>query len=126
MTTKTEPSIQMVWIVVDDLKKAVKFYTETVGLTVSSITEEYGWAELSGGNGCMLGLAQKSKEMDMQPGENAVLTFTVGDVAAETQRFRKKGANIEGEMMEVPNHVKLQSVRDPDGNLFQLVECLDR
>ncbi len=39
------------WIVVKDFKEAVKFYTETVGLTLKSQNPEYGWAELSGPEG---------------------------------------------------------------------------
>lgn len=37
--------IHLAWIVVSDIEAAVKFYTETVGLTLMEFSKEYGWAK---------------------------------------------------------------------------------
>lgn len=125
MTSTSKRGIHLAWIVVEDFKKAVKFYTEVVGFKVTSIAEEYGWAELCGEDGALLGIAQNNPDSEIGPGENAVVTISVNDIEAEIAAFQKQHVTIVGSMLEVPGHVKMQSVRDPDGNLFQLVQTLD-
>ena len=119
-------SMDLVWIVVDDIKAAVKFYTETVGLKLMEFNEEYGWAELEGmGGGAKLGLAQKDPKCSKNlPGQNAVMTFTVASLEQAIADITAKGTKLEGEIQEVPGHVKLQMALDADGNRFQLVEIL--
>lgn len=118
--------IHLAWLVVTDLKAAVKFYTEDVGLKLQNINEDYGWAELKGAEegGASLGIAQKSDQEKIQPGQNAVVTLSVSDLAKAKQDLSKKGARMLGDVIEIPGHVKLQMVVDQDGNHFQLVERL--
>lgn len=113
---------QLAWIVTKDVKKAVKFYTEVVGLTVLNFEEDYGWAELAGPDGAILGIAQASDEMNIKPGQNAVITFLVEDLEEACEAHTEKGTKMIGEIMEVPGHVKLQMCMDQDGNHFQLCE----
>lgn len=120
-------SIGLVWISVSDVQKAIKFYTETVGLKLMEVHEEFGWAELEGHRGgARLGIAQMQPKAEdtIQPGQNAVMTFTVANLETANADMRKKGAKLIGEIQEVPGHVKLQMAVDSDGNHFQLVECL--
>ncbi|HEY4831705.1 MAG TPA: VOC family protein [Waddliaceae bacterium] len=115
----------LAWIVVKDFKKAVKFYTEVVGLTIQNIDENYGWAELIGEDGAVLGISQQSEHNNIQAGQNAVVTLTVEDIVKAGAELAKKGMKMVGEIMEVPGHVKLQMCVDQDGNHFQLCQCLD-
>ncbi|MBS0619899.1 MAG: VOC family protein [Verrucomicrobia bacterium] len=118
----------LVWIVVKDLKKAVDFYTEIVGMKLQEIQEQWGWAELEGPEGgSRLGIAQMSPECGdkLKPGQNAVMTFTVESLAESVEEMSKKGAELVGAVEEVPGHVRMQTMLDTDGNLFQLVELLD-
>ncbi len=120
-------SMDMVWIVVNDLKQAIKFYTETVGLKLMEMHEEFGWAELEGHKGgARVGIAQKSlkSEEGIAPGQNAVMTFTVGNLEQAIADMLKKGASLIGKVQEIPGHVKMQMASDSDGNRFQLVELL--
>lgn len=121
-------SIGLAWIVVKDFKKAVKFYTDVVGLKLTEMNEEWGWAELEGhdGDGMRLGIAQQSPEGHdpIQPGQNAVLTFTVENLDKAIKEVQKKGTSMVGPVQIVPGHVKMQTVRDTEGNFFQLVEIL--
>jgi predicted enzyme related to lactoylglutathione lyase len=122
--------IHMAWVVVDDLEKAVKFYTETLGLSLLQLTKEYGWAELSGPSGTRLGLAELNEQSEkwdgasVKPGDNAVVTITVKDIDAASQSYLEKGVRLLGKVMEVPGEVKLQTFQDPYGNVFQLAELL--
>jgi predicted enzyme related to lactoylglutathione lyase len=115
----------LAWIVVKDVKKAVQFYTEVVGLTSLNFDEEYGWAELAGPDGAILGIAQASGEMNIKPGQNAVVTFSVDNIEKSCAAYVKKGTKMIGEIMEVPGHVKLQMCMDQDGNYFQLCEEIE-
>jgi predicted enzyme related to lactoylglutathione lyase len=119
-------SMDLAWIPVNDLKKAVKFYTETVGLKLKELDEQFGWAELEGNNGgARIGISQMNpSENEVRPGQNAVLTFTVHSLEKAISDLLAKGAKLIGDVQEVPGHVKLQTVFDVDGNRFQLVEVL--
>lgn len=117
--------IEMTWIVVKDVKAAVKFYTEVVGLKLMEFHEEYGWAELQGfEGGSRLGIAQESSEEQVKAGQNAVVTFTVGNLEQAKAEMVKKGAKCAGDIIEIPGHVKMQTVIDRDGNRFQVCESL--
>lgn len=112
------------WIVVKDLKKAIEFYTNVVGLKLMELHEQYGWAELEGHEGgARLGIAQYQAE-GPKAGQNAVVTFTVANLEQAKANAAKKGAQCVGELEEVPGHVKMQTIVDADGNQFQLVELL--
>jgi len=119
-------SMELAWIVVKDIKKAIKFYTEVVGLKLKQEDDKFGWAELQGPEGgAHLGLAQEHPEMQLKAGINAFLTFTVDDIVKARADLVKKGARCLGEIEEVPGHVKMQTVVDHDGNHLQLVQKLD-
>lgn len=119
--------IHLAWIVVNDFKSALKFYTDVVGLKVREVNEEYGWAELSGSEngGAILGIAQKSEHESIKPGQNAVVTLSVADIVQTKNELSKKGASMVGEVMEIPGHVKMQMIVDKDGNHLQLVQTLN-
>lgn len=118
-------SIDLIWIVVKDLKQAVKFYTETAGLKLMELHENFGWAELQGHQGgARLGIAEANNSEGMKAGQNAYVTLTVEDIEQAKESLAKKGAKLLGAIEEVPGHVKLQKGVDADGNHFQLVQKL--
>lgn len=117
--------IQLIWIVVKDLKKAVQFYTEVVGMKLQELNEHYGWAELSGAEeGMRLGIAQMNDRENIQPGQNAIVTMSVANLAKSREELIQKGIKMVGDVIEVPGVVKMQTLTDIDGNHFQLVESL--
>ncbi len=117
--------IGLSWIVVKDIKNAVSYYTNVVGLKLVEFHEEFGWAELEGyEGGTRLGIAQENPQEHVKAGTNAVITFTVADLEEAKQELLKKGAKCQGDIIEVPGHVKMQTVIDNDGNCFQLCELV--
>lgn len=90
-------SMDLSWIVVSDLKKAIKYYTEVVGLKVHTLSEEHGWAELTGTHGgSVLGLAQHGAHAPIPPGHNAIVTLTVDDLVKYKKDASKKGVKYIG------------------------------
>ena len=118
--------MQLSWITVADIKKAIKFYTEVMGFELHEFNEEFGWAELSGKEGARLGLAAECPEHGNKAGTNAVITVTVSDIAKAIEELKSNNVKLVGEVMEIPGQVKLQTFTDVDGNNFQLCEILHK
>ena len=116
--------IHLSWIVVSNIESAIKFYTETVGLTLMEFSKEYGWAELMGKDGARLGIAQHNSSSEVAIGGNAVVTISVADIEKAKLGFLAKNVQLIGDIIEVPGHVKMQTFKDTDGNTFQLCQLL--
>src|ERR1700720_617078 len=99
----------LAWITVSDINKAKKFFTEVVGLELRTDTPEYGWIELiAKDGGSALGVGQCNPQYSqVQPGHNAIVTFTVDDIDAAKAEFTQKGVTLIGDIVEVPGHVKM-------------------
>jgi len=117
---------ELSWIQVDDLKKSKAFFSEVLGLKVTEEREEFGWVELCGAEGGqILGLAQKQEASENSPAtirENAIVTFTVDDMDGTMKKLQDNGVEFIGEVIEIPNELKMALFKDRDGNHFQLVE----
>jgi predicted enzyme related to lactoylglutathione lyase len=119
-------SADLAWIVVQDLNKAKKFFTETLGFKVTTESQEWGWIELEGEKGGMtIGLAKDDAHSPIARGSNAIITLTVANIDNERKLLESKGVKLLGDIMEVPGHVKMQLFTDSDGNHFQLVQMLE-
>ena len=97
-------SFDLAWIVVNDLKKAIDFYTNVIGLKLMEFHAEYGWAELEGKKGgAKIGIAQRQVEEEscIQPGQNAVITFTVDNLEKAIATLVEKGATLLGKIENV-------------------------
>lgn len=116
-------SIDLIWIVVKDFDKALKEYTEVLGFKIRERADEWKWAELqSPDGGCTLGICEENEEMIA--GTNAVITITVKDLDSKIKELQSKGATLEGDVCEVPGHVKMQTLSDKSGNRLQIVQKL--
>jgi predicted enzyme related to lactoylglutathione lyase len=116
--------IHLAWINVKDIEKAIAFYTKVVGLEVREYHKEYRWAELSGPEGMILGIGEDGDAGTVRPGANAVLAVSVANMDEAHSHFVKNGAELKGDIVEIPGHVKLQTFVDPDGNTLQLAQKL--
>lgn len=111
------------WVVVKDIEKAIEFYTKVMGLKLAEFSKEHNWAEFEGHDGGpRLGACQPY--MGEKPGQNAVVTLDVDDIVAAKKELQAKGVECLGDIVEVPGHVKMQTIQDKDGNTFQIVQML--
>lgn len=115
--------MHLAWIVVNDLKAAVKYYGEVIGLQVKEMNEAFGWAELEGHEGgARLGIAQTNPREPIKAGSNAIITLTVDDLEKSIAELSQKGVKLVGKMIDIPGIVKLQMFEDADGNHLQIVQ----
>lgn len=119
-------SFGLAWIVTSDMTKARDFFTNKLGLTVSQDSSEYGWIELKAEkDNFLLGVSANQEGNDpIKPSQNAVLTMNVEDIVEAKAELVAKGITIEGDIIEIPGHVKMLSFRDTDNNHYQLVQDL--
>lgn len=118
----------MAWILVSDINKAKKLFTEVLGLEIGSDTPEYGWVELvpkEGGSALGIGQYNPQYGKDVKPGENAIVTFSVDNIVAAKALLQENNVTLLGDIVEVPGHVKMLFFADADGNKFQLVQVLN-
>ena len=106
----------VVWLPVTDVKRAVEFYRDTLGLSESRVEDD--WAELEAGS-VKIGLNGSES-----PGGDggAVIAFSPeGGLDSAVEELRGKGVEIAGDVSEHP-WGRLATIKDPDGNDIQLYE----
>ena len=103
----------------DDVREAVRFYRDGLGLAVR-FQDGDRFAALDGG-GTTFAIA--GPEEDVTGGEPAV-SFKVDDVAAMTGRLTAAGARLVRAPEEGPHEVRAV-LRDPAGNAFVLYASRD-
>jgi predicted enzyme related to lactoylglutathione lyase len=110
-------SVATVWVPVQDMARAVAFYRDTLGLTVTS--EDDDWSEIDAG-GLMIGLNAREEASGSSSG-GAVISFTTeGSIEDELERIRARGgAEITG---DVSDHEwgRILPFQDTEGNDLQL------
>jgi predicted enzyme related to lactoylglutathione lyase len=110
--------VATVWMPVDDMSRAVKFYAETLGLSVKNEGDD--WSELDA-NGVMIGL--NAREATHGPGSGgAMLTLQPdGDLFDEVVRLSDAGVEFAGDVAQRP-WGKIATFKDSEGNDLQLFE----
>jgi predicted enzyme related to lactoylglutathione lyase len=109
-------SVATVWLPVQDMTRAVAFYRDTLGLTVTS--EDEDWSEIDA-DGLTIGLNAR-EETGGSRGGGAVISFMpAGSFVDELERLRSRGAEITGEVSEHP-WGRILPFQDSEGNDLQL------
>ncbi len=109
-------------IFVSEFERAVKFYTETLGLKIQYRAGN-DWCSIDAGNGLIIGL-HPSESKSPKPGSRGAIsvglniTEPIEKVVAE---LKKSGVVFEGNIKD-DDPVKLAFFGDPDGNELYLCE----
>jgi catechol 2,3-dioxygenase-like lactoylglutathione lyase family enzyme len=140
-------TVYHIGVVVKNLDKAVKFYTEGLGLECEELFEAEGEllsrvvgvpgarmrvASLVADDGVLLVLVQylnpkvtirdKAQQDDRTMSGSTHIAFMVENALAMYRKLRKMGATAEAPPIEtIPGH-KTCYMQDPDGNWIELVE----
>lgn len=112
----------MVTVYVDDMERAVDFYTETLGLEIAQRGGP-GWTVVRAPDGFRLGLHDAMGEAPVGQAGSATVGFHVeGELADVVERLEDRGVNFVGEITE-ETAVPLAYFEDPDGNQMYLAEA---
>ena len=109
-------SVATVWVPVDDMERALRFYADTLDLEVKDQGED--WSEIDAGN-LTIGLnAREGTAVHADGG--AVITFTPdGSIDAEVDRLTAAGVSFAGGISDHP-WGRIAPFKDTEGNDLQL------
>ena len=125
-------ALDYIVLIVDDLERALGFYRDALGIALRHRAERF--AQLETGT-TRLGLftreamAETLAQKIGAPGEQSPafeLGFKVADVNAAWEELRAAGAPAVTPPHDQPWGQRTAYVRDPDGNLIELVQQLRR
>jgi predicted enzyme related to lactoylglutathione lyase len=108
--------VAAVWLPVDDMKRAVAFYSDTLGLDVQERDDD--WSEVDA-NGLKIGL--NGTEEPNGDGGAAIAFQPGGSLEDEVERLESEGVEFPDGISEHP-WGRIVPFKDPDGNDLQLFE----
>jgi len=114
--------IKTVWCVtfyVSDLKRAAKFYEETLGLEKKYEFSSYVGFECGG---VEIGLIPKIGENQKVGPSSPSVEFLVDDVEKTYNELKRRGVKFVKELHEEPRGGRQAAFTDPDGNVLEIVQ----
>ncbi len=114
--------IKTVWCVtfyVSDLKRAAKFYEETLGLEKKYEFSSYVGFECGG---VEIGLIPKIGENQKVGPLSPSVEFLVDDVEKTYNELKRRGVKFVKELHEEPWGGRQATFTDPDGNVLEIVQ----
>ncbi len=105
-------------IAIDKPDRAVKFYTEVFGWKVDKWGPVDYWL-VQTGEGPGIDGALKPRE---SPGEGTTNTIEVTDLEEAMAKVASEGGEVLSEIMTVPGVGRFARCRDPEGNVFGIME----
>jgi predicted enzyme related to lactoylglutathione lyase len=109
---------------VPDVRKAAEWYERTLGCERVLDLADMGWIEVSTPvEGALIGLGTPKPGMEVQSNGGSALSFGVKDAVSVRAELAQRGAKV-GEIMEIPETVKLLEFEDPWGNHLMLHQSL--
>lgn len=109
--------VAAVWVPVEDMGRAVAFYRDTLGLSVTM--EDADWSEIDAG-GLTIGLNARESTHAGSGGGAVISLSPEGSIEDELERISARGgASIEGDVSEYP-WGRVLPFKDSEGNDLQL------
>ena len=110
-------------VFVTDWQRAIRFYTQTLGMAIAYRSDEMGWAQMDTGE-CHLAL----ESVDLSDSESRELvgrfvgvSLLVADIFATHTFLAARGVEFVGPPEKQTWDGVLAHLRDPDGNILTLV-----
>jgi predicted enzyme related to lactoylglutathione lyase len=110
---------------VKDMKKAVAFYRDVVGLTTQM--EDEGWTQFDlGGHAlCLHATGDRTRLMpqaDKATATNGILILEVTDIRTVVSSLKEKRVEFLGDVTDMGPHGMCADFRDLDGNIVSLYQ----
>lgn len=110
-------------VFVNDLDRAVRFYTETLGLSLQFRAGDH-WAQIQAGTTLVIGLHPKEGGWGPAPGTPGSIQIGLEvdePLSSVVETLRGRGVAFDGPIVE-DDPVRLAFFRDPDVNSLYLAE----
>lgn len=102
---------------VKDLDRAIRFYTDVLGFTLTERRDDLQFAHLDTNvDGLQIGLSQQPEP---KGSGSVLLNIGVKDVAAARRALEARGVVFRRPTVVIPGKVALAEFADPDGNLLR-------
>jgi catechol 2,3-dioxygenase-like lactoylglutathione lyase family enzyme len=112
-------SVRSVTFYVSDLKKAAKFYEETLGLEKKYEYSSYVGFECGG---VEIGLIPKASELEKPTALSPAVEFLVDDVEKTYRELEVKEVKFTKELHDEPWGGRQATFTDPDGNVLEITQ----
>lgn len=109
--------LQNAYYVTRDMDRAVAFYRDVLGLSLS-FQDGGKWAQMKAGD---VNFSLASPEEAAEGAEGATVIFEVDDIEAAKAALEHGGGTVLG-LRDMGDHGRALTFRDPDGNLVQLFQ----
>jgi predicted enzyme related to lactoylglutathione lyase len=131
MTTdeKLAQGMALSCLTVSNLKKSKEFFVDLLGFELINYQEDFNWMEVGTNGKSQIGIGapnEHDSEIGIQPGSNAICSIDVANVETAKAFLESKGVQFIGEIIEVPDQVKMVMFQDFDGNKFFLTQHLNK
>jgi predicted enzyme related to lactoylglutathione lyase len=111
-------------IAVKDLTKAINWYNTVLAFETLYEMGDEGWAELSTSvDKVNLGLSVKDK---VEVSGGAILTWGVHDIEVFHKHLEEHAVKFDGEIITIPEMVKILTFFDLDGNALMVAQDLTK
>jgi len=110
-------------VFVTDWARAIRFYTETLGIPATVRSDEHGWAQLATGEGqlALERVAPDDAEGRALVGRFLAVSLAVPDIDATYRTLVARGVEFVEPPERQPWGGVLAHLRDPDGNVLTLL-----
>ena len=124
----SEPGYRLllVRVFVRDFERAVRFYNDTLGMKLSSRSDDMGWAQFTLGGADLALERDRGEDEDDGDDESLVgrfvgVSLAVDDIDQTYERLLARGVEFLRPPQKMPWGGVLAHFRDPDGNVLTLV-----
>jgi lactoylglutathione lyase len=114
--------IGAVILLVSNMEKSVKFYSDTLGLPIK--TKSKDWTEFFN-NDTVLALHPARKKSRLKTGSGILVGFEVSDLSSTMKKLKEKKVKFFKTPKEEP-FGKHAIVQDPDGHLISIAELKEK
>ena len=127
VTVSTSPTTKLIeggspTIFISEMNRAVRFYTQTLGLTIAYRAGDH-FCMIDAGGGLMIGLHPPGEHTPTPGAEGGtqVGLDVAQPIESVVNELRGRGVNFHGPVID-DSAVKLAFFNDPDGNVLYLCE----
>lgn len=107
---------------VADIDAAIAWYGRVLGCTLLYKVDEMGWCEMSTHMpGVLIGLSEREEQ---PAGGNAINVWSVTDIEAARDHLAAHDVRTDGNILDLPELVRLLTFYDPDGNAMMFAQSL--